>query len=404
MNDGREEDNEMPSRPMATVELKSDLFHEGPKRSKRKGNKKIMAIVGVVVALVLVAALAWVAARSGQRNGGDDSLTGGDLPMAGEREEKVTISSEVSGLSGMSCENANRRPVAVMLASDPINRPVSGFAKADMVWELPVLVSNVTRLMAVYQCGEPTEIGSVRSARHDYLFLADGIDAILAHWGGSFHALNRITAGEFQTMNALTNPYDAFYRKDTLPAPYNGFTSYKRLWEALQKLGYRTETQFAGYEFKDDAPMSERPAGGTLSVDWPGQFRVSYEYDPETNRYVRYWGGVEQTDPESGTGVAPSVVVIMRATNQSAVPADGGYNDVSIEGTGELMVYQDGQEIKGTWRKDELNKKDPVHFMDETGEEITFTRGQVWVMAPDPSIPVTWVPESSVASPTGAAE
>ena len=126
----------------------------------------------------------------------------GQLPSSGVRPAGPfstpipEVARDTSGLSGMPCAHPNRRPIGVMMAGDPINRPMSGFSKADMVFELPVLVSNVTRLTGVYQCGEPTDIGSVRSVRHDYLFLLEGIDGIMAHWGGSYHALNRIAAGE----------------------------------------------------------------------------------------------------------------------------------------------------------------------------------------------------------------
>ena len=352
---------------------------------------KLIAIgAGLLVALLLVfgGVYMWLT-----RGGGSiivEKVSEGELPLGGDRLpfEKVTE----SGLSGRECEHPDRRAIGVMLAGDPINRPVSGFASADMVWELPVLVSDVTRLIAVYQCGQPADIGSVRSARHDYLFLAEGVDAILAHWGGSYHALNRISAGEFQTINALSNPFGAFFRKDNLPAPYNGFTTYERLWGALQKLGYRTETEFKGYKFKDDAPPGERGSGGTLNVAWPGAFTVRYEYDPATNRYQRFWAGVKQLDGEDNTTpVAPSSVVVIRATNEFA-DGPGGYNDVGIEGNGPATVYQDGQVTEGTWHKDERYKNDPMVFKDNEGKEIELTRGQLWVMAVEPQIGVTWTP------------
>ncbi len=299
----------------------------------------------------------------------------------------------------MSCTHPDRRAIGVMLAGDPINRPVSGFAKADWVWELPVLVSDVTRLTAFYQCNEPADIGSVRSARHDYLFLADGLDAIVAHWGGSYHALNRIAAGEFQTINALTNPYNAFFRKSHLPAPYNGFTTYERLWNALQKLGYRQTTEFKGYDFKDDAPAEERPAGGTLAIAWPGAFRVSYEYDSTANRYQRFWAGVKQVDGEDNkTPVAPSSIIVVRAENRFA-DGPGGYNEMGIEGEGDMTVYQDGKAIPGRWKKNILNKRDPMIFTNSQGEPIRFTRGQIWAMAVEPNIPATWTPTAVSATP-----
>ncbi len=370
--------------------------------SSGKPKKPIIITSIIVIAVLVIGFGAYAALKSKKETGtyfgqlpfmGD---TYGQLPIGGIRSGSsiVTptpqVSRETSGLSGMSCDHPNRRAVGVMLAGDPINRPISGFSQADMVFELPVLVSDVTRLTGIYQCGEPKEIGSVRSVRHDYLFLIEGVDGIMSHWGGSYHALNRIAAGEFQTMNALSNPFNAFFRKSSLPAPYNGFTSYDRLWNALEKLGYRTTTNFKGYDFKDDVSSDQRPAGGTLSIGWPGQFRVSYEYNKDTNRYERYWAGVKQTDPANDNAVvAPSSVVVMRATNG---PADGpgGYNDVGIEGKGDITVYQDGKAITGTWTKNELEKKDPIHFLNDQGQPIVFTRGQVWITAVEPNISVTW--------------
>lgn len=359
-------------------------------------------LIGGGVLLVLLLAIGTYAMMR-WRGGGGQAGGFGNLPLSDLAEKVAEVpapkNTGVSGLSGMACAHPDRRAIGVMLAGDPINRPVSGFARADFVWELPVLVSDVTRLTAYYQCHEPNDIGSVRSARHDYLFLADGLDTILAHWGGSYHALNRIAVGEFQTINALTNPHNAFFRKNHLPAPYNGFTTYERLWNALQKLGYRQTTEFPGYDFKDDIALEERPAGGTLTVAWPGAYRVSYDYDPQTNRYQRFWGGVKQVDGEDNTTpVMPSAVIVVRAENRDA-EGPGGYNEMAIEGEGDMTVYQDGKAIPGRWKKNPLRKRDPMIFTNQAGEPIRFTRGQIWAMAVEPHIPATWAPATASAAP-----
>lgn len=354
-----------------------------------------LIVVGIAVLVLAIVGVGWYAgwfSRSGLLPQAEDGQgLFGQLPLGGNADEKAgeTVANSYSGLSGMPCEHPNRRTIGVMMAGDPINRPLSGASQADLMLEMPVLTNGVTRLTGLYQCQEPVDIGSVRSARHDYLFMVEGWDGILGHWGGSYHALNRIAAGEFQTINALANPFNAYFRKNNLPAPYNGFTTYERMWNALQKLGYRTETRFKGYDFKDDAPAGERPTGGTLTVNWPGAFRVSYEYDPATNRYVRYWAGVKQIDAADKKVVAPSSVVIMRAPNQLA-DGPGGYNEMGIEGSGPVEVYQDGKVIKGTWKKNQLDKKDAAHFLNEAGDPIVLTRGQIWVMAVEPDKSVTW--------------
>jgi hypothetical protein len=100
--------------------------------------------------------------------------------VQGEALEQITPVNEgnVSPITGEACENWNRRPIAVMQPGDVTARPASGFSQADMVFEMPVITASITRLMGVYGCNTPDAVGSMRSARHDFLSLAKGLDAI----------------------------------------------------------------------------------------------------------------------------------------------------------------------------------------------------------------------------------
>jgi hypothetical protein len=381
-----------------------------PFRSSRgfpNGWKLRVIVFGVAVGIVLLLAVIWYAVGApGAPPPVKRSLA--RLPIAGNRflperqpsEEPATVPTPPpdlsSPLSGLRCANARRRPISVMLASDPINRPVSGFAFADVVFELPVLVNSVTRLLAVYQCQEPREIGSVRSARHDYLFLARGVDAVIAHWGGSYHTLNRIRFERrvYDSLSALGTGQQAFFRKSNLPAPYNGFTSYSRLWDALGKAGYRTQTVFRGYSHVDEAPPGQRGTGGALDIGWPGAMRVRYVYHPQENVYERFWGGQRHLDSLDNVPVSPKVLVVAY-TEQRLARGPGGYNDVDVEGSGNVEVYQNGQVIQGTWEKSEIHKQDPLLFKDASGQEIPLVRGQLWVHFVDSRTTVRWTPGPS---------
>ena len=81
-----------------------------------------------------------------------------------EEENEAEENYKKSLLNGIECENANRRPFAVMLAGDLEAWPLSGIAKADLVIEMPVVTGGITRYLAIYVCNNPTEIGSIRSA------------------------------------------------------------------------------------------------------------------------------------------------------------------------------------------------------------------------------------------------
>ena len=148
-------------------------------------------------------------------------------------------------LTGQKCVRGNKRPMAVMLAVDVVARPLYGVSKADVAVEMPALTNGITRLMALFSCEEPEEIGSIRSARHDFLPFARSFDAIYAHWGGSYLALDLLNKKVLDNLDALPNPHDAFYRRSDKLPPHNGFTSFARLSAAAEKLGYRSESQAA---------------------------------------------------------------------------------------------------------------------------------------------------------------
>ena len=362
-------------------------------------------VFGSAAALVVLFAIIWYAVGlPGAPAGLRRAL--GKLPEANPRALPTPAPEKRSLIAGLPCGDAyKRRPIGVMLGSDPIARPISGLADADLVFEIPVLTNNVTRLLAVYQCGHPPEIGGVRSARHDYLFLAKGLDAVLAHWGGSYHALNRIrgerVAGGvpvYETIDAIQGSSARTYSRITrLPSPYNGYTSYDRLWDALKERSYRTYSVFQGYPHTDEAPREQRGEGGTLDVGWPGAMRVRYLYNPETNTYERSWGGTRHEDGVENRPVRPTVLVVMHAEQRFA-KGPGGYNDVDVEGQGPLEVYQNGLVIQGTWSKSDVHKQDPLTFVTLLGVPIAFVPGQVWIHVVDSRTPVVWTPGPSAPS------
>lgn len=367
-------------------------------------NQKRLAplVFGAASALMLLFAVVWYAVGL---PGAPESIRRalGRFPEAGSRAATEPKSGgNLSLIAGLPCGEAyKRRPIAVMLGSDPVARPLSGMAEADLIVEMPALVNNVTRQMAVYQCGRPREIGGVRSARHDYLFLAKGLDAVLAHWGGSYHALNRIRFERaknggpiYESIDAIRNPHGAYFRISRLPGPYNGYTTYDRLWDALQKLDYRTYSTFRGYPHVPDAQPAER-GSGTLDIGWPGVMRVRYVYNAETNAYERSWGGSRHLDGVDNRPVDPKVLIVMHAEQQFA-KGPGGYNDVNVEGSGTVEVYQNGQVITGTWSKSEVHKQDPLLFHTALGTTISFVPGQIWIHVVDGQTSVTWTPGPSV--------
>ncbi|MDP3057514.1 MAG: DUF3048 domain-containing protein [bacterium] len=279
-----------------------------------------------------------------------------------------------------SCKDSTRRSIAVMLATDAITRPLSGISEADIVFEMPVITDSITRLMAVFGCTLPKEIGSIRSARHDFIDLANSIDAIYAHWGGSHFALDNLKIGTIDELDALVNPYSVFYRKNNLPAPHNGFTNGEKLLESAKKLGYRVENKFKGFsrvECEKESNQSIKckdAVDGTLKIGYPGEFRVEYKYDAATNSYQRSRGGKKEIDRNNKKQVTAKNVIVMFAVSKQI---EGDYNDVALEGKGRAEFYVNGGKTEGIWQKNPSSAK--FYYLDNFGTEIKFALGNIWV-------------------------
>jgi len=319
------------------------------------------------------------------------------IELSGDKEE-VVKNGKQNNLSGIFCENYDRRPFAVMYAGDAVARPLSGIASADLVVEAQVITGSITRMMAIFTCGDPSQIGSIRSARHDFIPLAQGFDTIYVHWGGSHFALEQLRQKVMNNIDALTNPFNVFYRDESIPAPHNGFTSTEKIENTSQKLGYRMKSKFEGYLFQSGEDiknnMAEKDSCASLkkycslNIFYSGVYKVSYDYDFQNNSYLRYRGGKVEVDKLEDKKVEAKNVIAMIAKSRQV---EGQYNDIDVEGGGKAIIYQNGREIKGTWKKDELNKQRKLTFFSESGQEIKFVPGQIWIEIVDPSQKILWI-------------
>lgn len=368
--------------------------------AKLTKNQKIYVIVGVALFLIVVVSAVSLASRGPNNPKGDNKVAIKTTNEEDKKPKEIPPVIEVvkpaneegkNPISGLACANYNRRPFAVMMAGDTAARPLSGLSEADMVFEMPVITGSITRLMGVFGCNQPAEMGSLRSARHDYITLAMGIDAIFVHWGGSHFALDDLKGGVADDIDALKHS-GPFFRKNHIPKPHNGFTSHEKLTDKATSLKYRLENKFVGYphlELDETSSLSGSNSSkkGTLEVGFAGPYKVKYEYDPTTKSYKRFWNGAEDKDYANGKEIMAKNIVVMKAASRQI---EGQYNDVDIEGEGEVKVYRNGEEISGRWKKDKSKRDAKLFFLDSNGEEIKFVPGQIWVEIIEPYQEATW--------------
>lgn len=321
---------------------------------------KTKIIFTTVVVVLVISAGFGLAKKNGLEIGrGSIELEGMNLPQ--------------SDLSGEKCENAKSRPVAVMLSSDPEARPLSGLGEADLVFEMPVTDGGVTRMMAVFQCNHPQEIGSIRSARSDFIPWAQGLGAVYAHWGGEHNALENLNAGIANNIDGLKYEGIYYFRKNTARPPHNGFTSFDLINQANAKLGYSLKKSTVTYQH-DKGDASSLETSVDPSMIYEGNFAVQWKYHPATNTYLRWRGGKMEIDHNTSKQVEVSNVVLLK-TAWSPISKD--YINVKTVGTGEAVIYKNGEMINGSWEKKLAT--DRLVFYDQNHQEIKFTTGKIWI-------------------------
>lgn len=384
--------------------------------------------VGIFLAVILLVGGAyvfklWPFGNGGMRKAIEINNETGKSVMP----EPMKNTGPVSPISGLPCDNWNRRPVAVMQPADVSARPAAGFSVADIVFEMPVFTSSNTRLMGVYLCNIPDDIGSMRSARHDYLPLAKSLDAVFVHWGYSKFAETLLSQKIIDNINCLTTSFcPRWPQTGIMKYEDTGHITRDAIEKALAQYGYRTTGNFSGYPHQAELALDVRPAGGHLRLAFPNPYDVSYDYDRATNSYLRTWDKGPDTDKNGGTRIAPKNIAVLIAESEqiklatdykargvqdpwALVPNDeqagldyggvGRYNNINMgdpwfdtKDTGDAFYYFNGQQYNGTWKKDKNSLDSKLTFLDESGKEILFVPGQIWVDVMEPGQGIKWEP------------
>ncbi|MDO8669082.1 MAG: DUF3048 domain-containing protein [Candidatus Buchananbacteria bacterium] len=317
--------------------------------------KKLYIWIGVIVVLVVGGVLLFKLGNNieiSNKNGGEN------------------VKKEKSMLAGVECENYDARPYAIMLSSDKEARPLSGIGETDMVFEMPVVENGFTRMMAIYQCNRPKELGSVRSSRLDFVPLAFGFNAIYAHFGGEKEALKELNSGVIDNIDGLKYDGTIYYRKKSIPMPHNAFTNFDLLEEISSKLGYKLNGSEISYPHEGDKSKGEIEPEPVFNKE----FQVSWKYNKETNSYFRSRTNKPEIDKNTGKQVGAKNVVIMKTTWS---PINKDYIRVKTVGSGGLLVYKNGAVVTGTWEKKNDHAK--LFFYDQNHKEIPFVPGPTWV-------------------------
>lgn len=277
------------------------------------------------------------------------------------------------------------RATLVMIDNHSGARPQTGIDQACLVFEM-LAEGGITRLAPVYVHGTPELIGPVRSARHYFLDLAVGLDALYAHVGQSPQAAVDIKALRVADLNEFFHDA-AYWRQPGKASPHNVYTSIIRLHEAASKAKLsvvrsgEVRWPFALAGRTDEAKGS---ACTGVEVIWPyssGKNVTGFDYRPATGlepgRYERRVNGKPHIDEGTGEVMRAANVVIVYA-KFTRVPGDTeGRLEAELTGSGKATVLRQGVSYEVTWRKS--SRTSPLVLVDRDGRPVELDTGQTWI-------------------------
>ncbi|MHB8295069.1 MAG: DUF3048 domain-containing protein [Acidimicrobiales bacterium] len=269
----------------------------------------------------------------------------------------------------------NRPALAVKIDNYPSARPQSGISHADIVFEEPV-EGMVTRYVAVFQCQEAPRVGPVRSARFvDIGILAQIGRPVFAYAGAIKPILSLIAQANVINENVLGATSSIFSRDPNRVAPYNGYLTTAAAWGVHP------------HQVAPPAPLftySATPPPGipaaSVHIPFSTYSNETWTYDPSTHRYLLSYSGVPAMLSDGKQISATNIVAqIVQIHYGPWVENSFGAKEVeaTLVGSGPLLVFRNGTEVKGTWQRSGLTAR--THLVAANGARIPLAPGRTWV-------------------------
>lgn len=296
-------------------------------------------------------------------------------------------------------------PLGIMIENSTDARPQSGLSNADIVYEADA-EGGITRFLTIFYCQDATEVAPVRSARVYYINWVSeyGPFPLYAHVGGAntpgpadaLGLLTQLGWDSYNNLDQFSIGFPVFWRDynrlgHDVATEHTMVSTTTKLWDFaktrgltnVDKDGTAWDANFVKYAFKDDAPMSQRPASQSIHVDFSSDpsYSVDWTYDRVNNVYLRSNGGEKQIDLNTKKQLAAKNIVALFMTQTQV--NDGYMDNEHLEygniGSGKAEIFMDGKVIQGTWKKASRTARSLIY--DTNGTPISFDRGQIWFEA-----------------------
>lgn len=278
--------------------------------------------------------------------------------------------------------NSKTRPYAIMINCHNGALPQAGLNDAYIVYELMV-EGGITRMMALFKDAETAKIGSVRSARTQYLDYVYENDAIYVHAGGAKDALNQISSERIADIDV-----DGKYgmRDSSLNRAWEHtlFTSTNLLSTAVSNQSLITTTETSNLltysiEEIDLSKYSSAIKANDVNIKYSNYRTSIYEYDETNKSYLRYMNSTANIDLVTNEQyTAKNIIAYAVKYSNYTYNGYSAYQKIDNIGTGEGYYISNGYAVPITWEK-KTEKSPTIYKIKETGEKLVVNDGNTYI-------------------------
>lgn len=304
-----------------------------------------------------------------------------DLVKTSESAKPVeSISSKMNILTGEAMDKDASRVVAVMVENSPSARPQWGISTPDIIVEGQV-EGGITRMMWLYQdVSKIQKIGPTRSARHDYIELAQGFGAAYAHFGASYIAIQKIKNDKLDDIDGLTS--GQYFKRDksrNVSTEHTAYTTGELLTSALADKGFDMslkEKYSRPFKFNEQVKTLDGGSCHNIAFKFSDSYRHTFKYNTDDKMYYNYMGETLMKDGVDGSACKVSNVIVLYCP-VALVPGDSKLMNWDLSG-GEGVYASNGTYKRIKWTKGNENKE-PLKLTDESGTEISLNKGKSYI-------------------------
>lgn len=292
----------------------------------------------------------------------------------------------LTGLYDLDDSAVGTRPTAVVVENSAAARPQWGLSTPDILVE-GLVEGGITRMLLLYSdVNKIPKVGPIRSARHDFVEIAECFDSIFVHCGWSIYAESKIKNDKVNNLNGIQGYTPKFFYRDSSRASkgteHTGYTNGKYISATVGALKYRTDVKsaYANILGFNQPESSVTPSAGVCSnvkFEFSSSGKHSLKYDSNKKLYFDSLNGSARKDADSIQLSFKNVLLLYCKVTKMGDAK--GCIDMKLESANTGYYISEGGYETVSWSKTGSASSSKLVIKDSSGNPIKLNAGKTYI-------------------------